>query len=107
MFCEQEGHLTAPAPPLVSPESECTGGRRIRNASGRLCGPRCSLRSVDHRDNVHLVGLDVINDSVGAFQNFPYLRELDFRDDAAGLGKGADLLGTSGETVNDSQSVLW
>jgi hypothetical protein len=58
---------------------------------------------VDHSDNVHLVGLDVINDSVGAFQNFPYLRELDFRDDAAGLGKGADLLGASGETVNDSQ----
>jgi hypothetical protein len=75
--------------------------------SVRLNGPRCLLRSVDHSDNVHLVGLDVINDSVGAFQNFPYLRELDFRDDAAGLGKGADLLGTSGETVNDSQGVLW
>ena len=65
------------------------------------------MRSVDHSDNVHLVGLDVINDSVGALQNFPYLRELDFRDDAAGLRKGADLLGTSGETVNDSQGVLW
>ena len=75
--------------------------------SVRLCGPRCSLRSVDHSDNVHLVGLDVIDDSVGAFQNFTYLRELDFRDDATGLGKGADLLGTSGETVNDSQGVLW
>ena len=75
--------------------------------SGRLCGPRCSLRSVDYSDNVHLVGLDVINDSVGAFQNFPYLWELDFRDDAAGLGEGSDLLGTPGETVNDSQSVLW
>jgi len=54
-----------------------------------------------------LVGLDVIDDSVRAFQNFPYLWELDFRDDAAGLGEGADLLGTSGETVNDSQGVLW
>ena len=75
--------------------------------SGRLYGPRCSLRSVDHSDNVHLVGLDVINDSVGAFQNFPYLRELDFRDDAAGLGESAELLRTSGETVNDSQGVLW
>ena len=70
---------------------------------GRLCSPRCLLRSVNHRDNVHLVGLDVIDDSVGAFQNFPYLWELDFRDDAAGLGEGSDLLGTSGETVNDSQ----
>ena len=55
--------------------------------SGRLRGPRCSLRSVDHGDNVHLVGLDMIDDSVGAFQNFPYLRELYFRDDADGLGK--------------------
>ena len=75
--------------------------------SVRLSGPRCSLRSVDHSDNVHLVGLDVIDDSIGAFQDFPYLCEIDFRDDAAGLGKGADLLGTSGETVNDSQGVLW
>ena len=75
--------------------------------SGRLCGPRGSLRSVDHGNNVYLIGFDVIDDSVGSFQNFPYLWELDFRDDAAGLGEGADLLGTSGETVNDSQSVLW
>ena len=62
---------------------------------------------MNHSDNVHLVGFDVINDSVGAFQNFPYLREIDFRDNATGLGKGADLLGTSGETVNDSHGVLW
>jgi hypothetical protein len=55
---------------------------------------------VNHSDNVHLVGLDVIDDSVRALQNFPYLRELDFRDDAAGLGKGADLLGTSGDKTN-------
>ena len=75
--------------------------------SGRLYSPRCLLRSVNHSDNIHLVRLGVIDDSVGAFQNFPYLRELDFRDDAAGLGEGADLLGTSGETVNDSQGVLW
>jgi hypothetical protein len=62
---------------------------------------------VDHGNNVYLIGFDVIDDSVGSFQNFPYLWEFDFRDDAAGLGEGADLLGTSGETVNDSQSVLW
>jgi hypothetical protein len=75
--------------------------------SGRLYGPRCLLRSVNHSDNVHLVWLDVIDDSVGAFQDFPYLWEFDFRDDAAGLGEDSDLLGTSGETVNDSQAVLW
>ena len=71
--------------------------------SDRLYGPWCLLRSVNHSDNVHLVGLDVIDDSVGAFQNFPYLWELDFRDEMTRLGKGADLLRTSGETVNDSQ----
>ena len=75
--------------------------------SSRLCGPRCLLQSVNHSDNVHLVGLDVIDDSIGAFQDFPYLCEIDFRDDAAGLGEVADLLGASGETVNDSQGVLW
>ena len=62
---------------------------------------------MNHSDNVHLVGLDVINDSIGAFQDFPYLWELDFRDDTAGLGEGSDLLGPSGETVNDSQGILW
>ena len=75
--------------------------------SGRLYGPRCLLRSVNHSDNVHLVWLDVIDDSVGAFQDFPYLWEFDLRDDVAGLGEDSDLLGTSGETVNDSQGVLW
>ena len=72
-----------------------------------LCGPRRLLRSVDHGDHINLVGLDVIDDPEGAFQHFPYLREFDFRDDAAGLGEIADLLGASGETINDSQGVLW
>lgn len=85
--------------------AEVAGG--LGMLSVRLSGPRCLLRPVNHSDNVHLVGLDVINESVGAFQNFPYLWEFNFRHDAAGLGKGADLLGTSGETVNDSQGVLW
>ena len=72
-----------------------------------LWGPQRSLRSVDDSDNVHLVGFDVIDDSVRTFQNFPYLREFNFRDDAAGLGESADLLGASGEAVNDSQGVFW
>ena len=68
--------------------------------SSCLYGPRCLLRSVNHSDNVHLVGLDVIDDSVGAFQDFPYLWELDFGDDAAGSGEGAGLLGASGDKTN-------
>jgi hypothetical protein len=58
-------------------------------------------------DDVHLVGLDVIDNSVRTFQNFPYLREFDFRGDAARLRESADLLGASGEAINDSQCVLW
>jgi len=62
---------------------------------------------VDDSDDVYLVGLDVIDDSVRTFQNFPYLREFNFRDDAARLGERADLLGASSEAVNDSQCVFW
>ena len=61
---------------------------------------------MDHGDNVHLAGHDVIDDPVGAFQNFAYLWKLDLRDGTPGLGEGADLLGASGEPVNDSQSVF-
>ena len=64
------------------------------------------MRSVDDSDNVHLVGCDVIDDSVRAFQNFRYLREFNFRDDTSGLGKSADLLGAYGQAVNDSQGIL-
>ena len=67
-FCEQEGHLTAPALPLVSLESGRIGGRwTLGMFSGRLYGPGCLLRSMDHSENVHLVWLDVIDDSVGTF----------------------------------------
>ncbi len=81
---------------------------------GRLCSPRCLLRSVNHSDNVHSTGLDVIDDSVGTFQNFPYLWEIDFGNDAAGSGEGAGLLGRPGirqmcrESLNEKQpSGLW
>ena len=62
---------------------------------------------MDDSDNVHLISFDVIDDSVRTFLNFPYLREIDFRDDAARLGEIANLLGASGEAINDSQGVLW
>jgi hypothetical protein len=74
--------------------------------SGHLCDPRCLLRSMNDGDNVQLVRFDVVDDSVGAFQNFSYLREIDFWDDAARLWERGDLLGASGEAINDSQSVL-
>lgn len=62
---------------------------------------------MNDRDNVQLVGFDVIDDSVRTFQNFPYLREIDFWDNAARLWKHGDLLGSFGEAINDSQGVLW
>ncbi len=78
----------------------------LSRRGGRLCGPRCSLRAMNDSDDVYLVGLDVIDNSVRTFLNFTYLREFNFRDDAARLGERADLLGASGEAVNDSQGVL-
>ena len=54
----------------------------------------------ESQDNVHSTGLDVIDDSAGTFQNFPYLWEFDFRDNAAGSGEGAGLLGASGDKTN-------
>jgi hypothetical protein len=62
---------------------------------------------MDDSDHVHLVGRDVIDDSIRTFQNFPYLMEVDFGDDATGLWERTDLLGAFGEAVNDSQCVLW
>jgi hypothetical protein len=62
---------------------------------------------MNNGNNVQLVGFDVVDDSVRAFQNFPYLREIDFWDDAARLWERGDLLRALGEAINDSQGVLW
>jgi len=62
---------------------------------------------VNHRDDIHLVGFDVVDDPVGALKNFAYLRKLGFGNDAAGLGKVADLLRTPCQAVNDSLRILW
>ena len=64
------------------------------------------MRSVNDRDDIHLIGFDVINDPVWALKDFAYLRKLGFGNDATGLGKIADLLGTSCQAVNDSLGVL-
>ncbi len=72
-----------------------------------LRGPWCLLRSMNDSDNVQLVGFHVIDNPVRAFQDFPYLREIDFWDDAARLWKCGNLLGASGEAINDPQGVLW
>ena len=61
---------------------------------------------MDHGDDVHLIGRDVVHDSVRAFHHFPYLWEIGFGDDAAGFGELSNLLGAPGEAVNDSQCVL-
>lgn len=58
-------------------------------------------------DNVQLVRFDVIDNPVRAFENFPYLREIDFWDDEARLWKCGNLLGALGEAINDPQGVFW
>ena len=75
--------------------------------SGRLYGPRCLLRSVNHSDNVHLVWLDVIDDSVGAFQDFPVSVGVRLKGTMRPDWERLRFAGNVGETVNDSQAVLW
>jgi len=60
---------------------------------------------MDDREAIILAGLDVTNDTVRAFQDFPNLAALELRDDASGQRKFADLLGSSGQAVDDSESV--
>ena len=54
---------------------------------------------MDHGDDVHLIGRDVVHDSVRTFHHFPYLWEIGFGDDAARFGELGDLLGAPGEAV--------
>jgi len=47
---------------------------------------------MDHSDDVHLIGLDVVHDPVRTFHHFPYLWEFRFGDNTAGFRKLGDLL---------------
>lgn len=64
------------------------------------------LRPVNHCDDIYLIGFDVINNTIRALKDFTYLWKVGFRNGAAGLGEVADLLRSSGQTINDSLSVL-
>lgn len=57
--------------------------------------------AMNHGDNVNMVRLHVVDNSIGAFDDFSYLGKIDFWNGTTGLGKGTDLLGSSGEPVND------
>ncbi len=71
-----------------------------------MLGPWCLLRSVNHCDDIHLIRLDVIHDSVGSLKDFTNLWMLGFGNDAAGLWERADLLRTSCQAVNNSLCIL-
>ena len=61
---------------------------------------------MDDREHVDLVRLDVVDDSVGAFQHFPNLAVLKLGHGAARERELGNLLGSSGQAVNSAQSVL-
>ncbi len=50
---------------------------------------------MDHGKNIDPVGLDVVNEAVRTFQNFPNLLVLELRDDAPRQGEVSNLLGAS------------
>jgi len=67
----------------------------------------CVLRSVNHFDDIHVIRLYVIHDSVESLKDFTNLWILSFGNDEAGLWESADLLRPSGQTVNNSPCILW
>jgi hypothetical protein len=64
------------------------------------------LCAVDDGKHVDLIGLDVVDDSKGRFQNLPDLRDAEFRDLTARQGEFSDLLRAPGQPVNHVQGVL-
>ena len=71
-----------------------------------MLGPWCLLRSVNHCDDIHLIGLDVIHDPVGPLKNLTNLWTLSFGNDAAGLWEITNLLRTSCQAVNNTLCIL-
>ncbi len=64
------------------------------------------LCAVYDRKDVDLIRLEVVNDSKGAFHDLPDLGDPEFRDLAPRQGERSDLLGASGQPVNNAQGVL-
>jgi hypothetical protein len=61
---------------------------------------------MDNGEHIHLAGLDVVDDTVGPFEDLSNLTVLELRDDAAGHREFGNPLGSRRQAVNDSQSVL-
>jgi len=61
---------------------------------------------MDDGEHIHLVGLDVVDDAAGAFQDFSNLLKFELWHNTAGQREFGDLLGSPRQTVNDAQTVL-
>ena len=64
------------------------------------------LSAVDDGKHIDLVRLDVVDDSKGPFQNFPDLRDPEFRDLPPRQGEVSNLLRAPGQAVNNAKGVL-
>src|SRR5208337_3265866 len=62
--------------------------------------------AVDNSKHVDLIGLDVVDDSEGPFQNLPNLRDPEFRDPSPRQGEVSNLLRAPGQAINNVQGVL-
>lgn len=61
---------------------------------------------MDDREHGDLFRLDVVDEAVRTFQNFSNLSVLKLRDNAPRQWKIPDLMGSSGQAVNDAVRVL-
>lgn len=83
-----------------------------RSHSSMGCGvvgplaPRRALRGMNDGKNVNLIWLQVVDDSVGPFDQFANLGQLELCHYATGQRKICDLLRAASQTINGSLSVL-
>ncbi len=60
---------------------------------------------MDDSKNVDLIRLDIVDDSIGAFHDLPNLWDRKFRDFAPRQGEFSNLLGASGQPVDNALGV--
>jgi len=63
------------------------------------------LCAVDDGEHIDLVSFDVVDDSKGTFDYLSDLGDPEFRDFAPRQGELSNLLGASGQPVNNAQGV--
>lgn len=62
---------------------------------------------MNHGDDIHLIWLQVVDNSVGPFKHFTDLWKLGFGNDAARLWERANLLRSPCQPIDDSLCIFW